>query len=225
MTRLSKDNGERNDRSGDRSEDENGRDDNHDKRNDDSSGRAEFRISRYFEGPIPPPETLAKYEEIKPGLADRLVSMAERDLESRHRDRRLQRLISFCVLVLLIGVAALALTIALPTIVYIFAELPAVAMVLTGTVARGFQTVHKIRMERERHLLSQEHESEQHDLDIQIRREQHELDLEIKRERHIRALEAGEERLALPDSTEEDDANLAGDQDVEDDDDAMTSAT
>jgi uncharacterized membrane protein len=41
-----------------------------------------------FIGPIPPPEQLAQYEGTLPGLADRLVTIAER--ESEHR-RALQR--------------------------------------------------------------------------------------------------------------------------------------
>jgi uncharacterized membrane protein len=41
-----------------------------------------------FSGPIPPPYVLAKYERALPGLADRLVRIAER--ESEHR-RELQR--------------------------------------------------------------------------------------------------------------------------------------
>lgn len=36
-----------------------------------------------FLGPIPPPELLAQYERTLPGLADRLVAIAER--ESDHR--------------------------------------------------------------------------------------------------------------------------------------------
>jgi len=41
-----------------------------------------------FAGPIPPPELLAEYEQTLPGLADRLVMIAEN--ESEHR-RALQR--------------------------------------------------------------------------------------------------------------------------------------
>jgi uncharacterized membrane protein len=42
-----------------------------------------------FSGPLPPPEILRKYEEVLPGSAERIISMAERqgshrqDLESR----------------------------------------------------------------------------------------------------------------------------------------------
>ena len=38
---------------------------------------------QYFEGPIPPPQVLKGYEEALPGLADRIVTMAEE--EARHR--------------------------------------------------------------------------------------------------------------------------------------------
>jgi len=37
-----------------------------------------------FSGPIPPPEFLQKYNEILPGLADRLVRMAEKQEDHRH---------------------------------------------------------------------------------------------------------------------------------------------
>jgi Predicted membrane protein (DUF2335) len=47
-----------------------------------------FATATAFSGPIPPPDVLAKYERALPGLADRLVCIAER--ESDHR-RALQR--------------------------------------------------------------------------------------------------------------------------------------
>jgi uncharacterized membrane protein len=39
--------------------------------------------AEFFEGPLPHPETLAHYESIYPGAADRIFGMAE--LQSRHR--------------------------------------------------------------------------------------------------------------------------------------------
>ncbi|HEU4884383.1 MAG TPA: DUF2335 domain-containing protein [Longimicrobium sp.] len=47
-----------------------------------------FATATAFIGPIPPPDVLAKYERALPGLADRLVGIAER--ESDHR-RGMQR--------------------------------------------------------------------------------------------------------------------------------------
>lgn len=38
----------------------------------------------FYQGPIPPASEAAKYEAIHPGLADRIVAMAERDMENRH---------------------------------------------------------------------------------------------------------------------------------------------
>lgn len=40
---------------------------------------------RSFQGPLPPPEILQKYDEIEKGLADRIVAMAER--QSLHRQK------------------------------------------------------------------------------------------------------------------------------------------
>lgn len=37
-----------------------------------------------FSGPLPPPDLLQKYNEIVPGLADRIVQMAERQESHRH---------------------------------------------------------------------------------------------------------------------------------------------
>jgi uncharacterized membrane protein len=37
-----------------------------------------------FSGPLPPPEILAKFNEVVPGAADRLIAMAER--QSAHRE-------------------------------------------------------------------------------------------------------------------------------------------
>lgn len=38
-----------------------------------------------FSGPLPPPEMLRKYEELLPGSADRIISIAER--QSSHRQK------------------------------------------------------------------------------------------------------------------------------------------
>lgn len=36
-----------------------------------------------YSGPVPDPESLAKYEQIFPGFADRLITMAEKEQDSR----------------------------------------------------------------------------------------------------------------------------------------------
>src|SRR5438034_5455816 len=40
-------------------------------------------IAQSFSGPLPPPDALAKFEQVLPGLADRIMKMAEK--QSAHR--------------------------------------------------------------------------------------------------------------------------------------------
>jgi len=42
--------------------------------------------AKHFEGPLPPPEQLKQYEEVSPGFAERIVQMAEKEQDFRHRD-------------------------------------------------------------------------------------------------------------------------------------------
>lgn len=42
-------------------------------------------ISQSFSGPIPHPDILSGYETVKEGLAERIVRMAEKEQEARHR--------------------------------------------------------------------------------------------------------------------------------------------
>ena len=42
-------------------------------------------ISEKFAGPLPHPEHLQQYEAIQPGLADRIVTMTEKQLEHSHK--------------------------------------------------------------------------------------------------------------------------------------------
>lgn len=41
------------------------------------------QITSQFSGPMPPPEFLARYEEICPGSADRMLAMAEKEADHR----------------------------------------------------------------------------------------------------------------------------------------------
>jgi uncharacterized membrane protein len=41
--------------------------------------------SKSFSGPLPPPESLAEYEQISPGFADRIITMAEKEQVHRHQ--------------------------------------------------------------------------------------------------------------------------------------------
>lgn len=49
---------------------------------------AELTVTRQaasaFSGPLPPPDALAEYEQISPGFADRIITMAEKEQVHRH---------------------------------------------------------------------------------------------------------------------------------------------
>lgn len=46
-------------------------------------------ISQTYSGPIPPPEHLARYEQIKPGLADEIMALAKNEQAHRHKIERM----------------------------------------------------------------------------------------------------------------------------------------
>lgn len=57
------------------------------------NGKAQMVARASFSGPLPPPEILRGYESVLPGLADRVVKMAEN--QSVHRQRLESRVIWF----------------------------------------------------------------------------------------------------------------------------------
>lgn len=45
--------------------------------------KTETTTLRQFSGPIPPPETLKQYDEIKPGMAERVFELTEKQVDHR----------------------------------------------------------------------------------------------------------------------------------------------
>lgn len=85
-----------------------------------------------FQGPIPRPEHFAQYEQTLPGAADRILTMAEKEQEHRHREednnytldgRKI--FVSFVLMVLLI----------LSGIVMVVLDAYSVACIIFGTTA------------------------------------------------------------------------------------------
>jgi len=58
-----------------------------------ANGGVQMEVRTSFSGPLPPPEVLHGYESVLPGLADRVVKMAEN--QSAHRQRLESRVIWF----------------------------------------------------------------------------------------------------------------------------------
>jgi uncharacterized membrane protein len=68
------------------------------------------------QGPLPPPEDLQRYDQVMPGLADRIVSMAEREQMHRHAMQEVSvrggldiakrgQLLGFAIAIIVLGVA------------------------------------------------------------------------------------------------------------------------
>ena len=45
----------------------------------------QFQQQQLYSGPLPQPEALEKYNQIVPGAAERILKMAEKEMEQRHK--------------------------------------------------------------------------------------------------------------------------------------------
>lgn len=43
------------------------------------------QVQQHYSGPLPQPEALAQYDQIVPGAAERIIKMAEKEMDHRHR--------------------------------------------------------------------------------------------------------------------------------------------
>ncbi len=96
----------------------------------------------YFQGPLPAPQILEKYNEVIPNAAERILTMAEKDadfqreithkaIELESNERRLGQILGFCI-----GCIALSLS-----AVSLFLGYPTTASIIGGTTVVGLVTV------------------------------------------------------------------------------------
>ena len=126
-----------------------------------SRTRTVTELTRYS-GPIPPAEEFARYEEIYPGSADRLFSMAEREQSNTVKFRYSALAATTAVAIATIIAIALILT-SYPESVVLVALAITYALPAITDFIRGIVDSRLSRKERE--------------LEIQIRRDNHELDM------------------------------------------------
>lgn len=129
--------------------------------------RTVTQVSRYS-GPIPSAEEFARYEEIYPGSADRLFSMAEREQKDFVSFRKWSLLAATIVAITSVIAIALILT-ANPESLVLVALAIAYALPAITDFIRGIVDSQLSRKERE--------------LEIQIRKDNHELDMIAARQR------------------------------------------
>ncbi len=128
----------------------------------------DLKISRtvtqvsHYRGPIPPAEEFARYEEIYPGSADRLFSMAEKEQDSTIKFRYSSLGAATIVAIASITAIALILTSYPESIVLVALAITYALPAITDFI-RGIVESQLSRKERE--------------LEIQIRKDNHELDI------------------------------------------------
>ena len=123
---------------------------------------------RRYSGPIPPAEEFAHYEDVYPGSADRLFSMAEREQEDIVSFRNKSLVAATIVAVSTIVAIAYILTASPNALILVALAIVHVLPPITDFI-RGMVDSALTRKERE--------------LEIQIRKDNHELDMLEARER------------------------------------------
>lgn len=140
---------------------------------EDQDKRYEITLSREVSrhsGPIPSAEELARYEEVLPGSADRLISMAEREQTS---------IISFRNKVLAVTTLIAIGTIVAITVILTLGEPEHVFMVAALAVTYALPPVTNFL----KVILDNRMARKQQELDIQIRKDHHELEMKAERQR------------------------------------------
>ncbi len=139
---------------------------------EDQDKKREIKLSREvrevrYSGPVPPAEEFARYEEVLPGSADRLISMAERE-QTAIVSFRSKALVATTIITLF-TIAAIAFILTLEAYAFVVAAL-AVAQALPPITdfIKGISDNRMARKEQE--------------LDIQIRKDRHELEMKAARQ-------------------------------------------
>ena len=72
-----------------------------------------FALEIGWQGPLPPPQQLAEYEKVHPGLAERIIQMAERQQNHRHQKdmapdkwRARGQWLGFAIVIVALGIVA-----------------------------------------------------------------------------------------------------------------------
>lgn len=98
-----------------------------------------LQVTRAMSGPLPSPELLAQYDQVMPGLAERIVSMAEREqvhrhtidhleVEQPHRLARTGQRLAFGVTAMVLAVATVLAILGHATVAAIIAGLDVVTL-------------------------------------------------------------------------------------------------
>ena len=131
---------------------------------EDQDKKHEITLSQEvrYSGPIPPAEEFARYEDVLPGSADRLISMAEREQTSIISFR--SKALVATTIVTIVTIAAIAFILTLEAYAFVVAALAlAQALPPITDFLKG--------------ILDNRMAMKEQELDIQIRKDLHELEM------------------------------------------------
>ena len=69
-----------------------------------SDGKKSYEVMTSFQGPLPSPDILQGFEYVLPGAAERIMKMAEKEQDARHKIER--KLSSLGIFVMILGIVA-----------------------------------------------------------------------------------------------------------------------
>ena len=162
------------------SEDQDAMPEDQDKRHEITLSRRVRKVSRYS-GPIPRAEEFARYEDVLPGSADRLISMAEQEQTAIISFRNKALVATTLVAIGTIVAITVILTLGEPEHVFMVA-----ALALTYALPPVTNFLKVI-------------------LDNRMAMKKQELDIQIKKDRHELEMKAERQRLSLPPGSDNDD--------------------
>lgn len=138
----------------------------------------EVREVRKYSGPVPSAEEFARYEEVLPGSADRLISMAEREQTDIVSFRN--RVLIATTIVAIVTILAISYILTLNAYAFVVAAM-AIGQALPAVTdfIRGMS-------------------------DNRIAREEHELEIQIRKDHHELDMLAARQQLSLPSGTDDD---------------------
>lgn len=108
-------------------------------KNKDKNNQVQLQIEKSFSGPLPSPETLYQYNQIVPNAAERILAMAEKEIEHRHKIDKKTILLIFLGQIFSILLIIICLTIAFIFAIYGYSSISKIIVYLVfGTAISLF---------------------------------------------------------------------------------------
>jgi uncharacterized membrane protein len=105
----------------------------------DKNSNITLQQTHAYSGPIPDPESLAKYEQIQPGFAERIMVMAEE--EAKHRRNNENRIVRSSIKAAMLGIVCAFISVAMFGGLILFALIMGYSMATLGLAIGAIASV------------------------------------------------------------------------------------